>query len=707
MKKILMFATCVLFTASVYGQEDKTITQRLKEKYGFVCYHDTNGGWYSIKKGDYHSIWNEGACDLRGHEVIPPIWDDVNYGGAYYKVKKNGKVGIRGLNNEEIFPISKFDDILYHQMEEHSYCEVKIGLKVGAIDKQGNEVIPCEYDDINIHQIKEGGFANIEKNGKKGVYDIRQKSLLIPCVYDDIQSFSLKEQSFCNVTIGTLKGVYDTKQKKEIIPCKYDEIRSFELKDMDFCRVERDGLCGLVTKEGIIMVPCQYEEIEEGSLKSMNYCRIIKKGKYGVLNNKGEEIIACKYGYLTIGHRENTNVAFVQRDAVVKRAWYDENNHYKYHSDSFLVKGKVGVVDLSTQKEIIPCEYVDIQIADDNLFTFNQGGELPTSVQDEHYNYNKTTGGKWGCIDNTNMVLIPAEYDNPIDFKEGVAQVSKNGVTSLLPQPKKGTSLTFANSTISNDVDNNIPVTDKHSTDTFAFVIANENYTHLKGADYAINDGKVFAEYCKKTLGLPDNNVRYFENASYGNLLSAIKKIEDIASVYEGDATIIFYYSGLGTVDEQAKERYILPIDADITTVNKTGYNVQQLVEKLNALDTKGTLVLIDAPFSGTDRQGRPLTANRGVRISPKRFTPQNNILICFGDNGNECSYASSKYGHGLFTYGLLKKLKESKGNIIWKEWINGASALVKKTSTLEFSRTQNPSIIVSETNTKLPKTAF
>lgn len=697
-----------MFSAiAVLGQENKAVTQRLKEKYGFACYHDTNGGWYSINKVGYKEKGHDGACDLNGKEIIPPTYDDVNFGGTYYKVEKNGKVGIRGLNNEEILPISKYDDILYHQMAEHYYCEVKIGLKVGAIDKQGREVIPCEYDDISIHQIKEDGFANIEMNGKTGVYDIRLKSLLIPCVYDDIQSFSLKEQSFCNVTIGTLKGVYDTKQKKEIIPCKYDEIRSFELKDMDFCRVEKDGLCGLVTKEGKIMVACQYEEIEEGSLKSMNYCRIIKKDKYGVLNKKGEEIIPCKYGYLTIGYGEKTNFAFVQRDAVVKRAWYDENNNYKYHSDSFLVKGKVGVVDLSTQKEIIPCEYVDILIADDNLFTFNQGGELPTSIQDEYYNYNKTTGGKWGCIDETNKVLIPAEYDNPITFKDGVAQVSKDGVTGLLPHPQKGTSLTLANSAISNDVDNNIPISDKHNNDTFVFVIANENYIHLKGADYAINDGKVFADYCKKTLGVPDNNVRYFEDASYGNLLSAIKKIEDIAGVYEGDATIIFYYSGLGTVDEHSKERYILPVDADIATVSKTGYNVQQLLEKLNALETKGTLALIDAPFSGTDRLGKPLTANRGVRISPKKLIPQDNILICFGDNGNECCYASSKYGHGLFTYGLLKKLKESKGNIIWKEWINGASALVKKSSTLEFGRTQNPAIIVSDTNPNLSKISF
>lgn len=707
MKKILMFFTCVLFTASVYGQEDKAITQRLEEKYGFVCYHDTEGGWYSIKKGDYHSTGNEGACDLRGREVIPPIWDDVNYGGTYYKVKKNGKLGIRGLKNEEILPIGKYDDIMYHQMAEHDYCEVKIGLKIGVIDKQGNEVIPCEYDDISIHQIKQYGFAEVKKGGKKGVYDIRLKSILIPCMYDDIRSTSLKEQSFCNVAIGNLQGVYDTKTKREIIPCKFDDIRSFELKDMNFCRVEKDGLCGLVTKEGNMMVPCQYEEIEEGALISSDFCKIVYKDKYGVLNKNGEEVVPCKYGYITFDYSIKNNYAFVQPDAVVKQSYWDENDNYKFHSDTYIKKGKVGVVNLLTRKEIIPCEYVDIQMADDNLFTFNLGGELPTSIQDEYYNYNKTTGGKWGCIDETNKVLIPAEYDNPITFKDGVAQVSKDGVTGLLPHPQKGTSLTLANSAISNDVDNNIPISDKHNNDTFVFVIANENYTHLKGADYAINDGKVFADYCKKTLGVPDNNVRYFEDASYGNLLSAIKKIEDIAGVYEGDATIIFYYSGLGTVDEHSKERYILPVDADIATVSKTGYNVQQLLEKLNALETKGTLALIDAPFSGTDRLGKPLTANRGVRISPKKLIPQDNILICFGDNGNECCYASSKYGHGLFTYGLLKKLKESKGNIIWKEWINGASALVKKSSTLEFGRTQNPAIIVSDTNPNLSKISF
>lgn len=707
MKKKVLLIICIILSLSLYGQENKTVTKRLKEKYGIVCYIDTHGGWYSIKKGDYYSTGNEGACDLRGREVIPPIWDDVWYEGTYYKVKKNGKVGIRGLHNEEILPIDKYNDIWYYQMLEHYYCEVKIGSKYGVIDKQGNEVIPCEYDGVSVQQIKGRGFADVRKNEKKGVYDIRQKALIIPCIYDDIQSFSLKEQSFCNVTIGTLKGVYDTKQKREIIPCKYDEIRSFELKDMDFCRIEKDGLCGLVTKEGEIMVPCQFDEMEEGALQSSDFCRIIKKDRYGVLNRKGEEIIPCKYGYLTIETKENTKVAFVQQDAVVKRAYWDKNDNYKYHSDSYIKKGKVGVVNLLTQKEIIPCEYVDIHIADEDLFTFNVGGELPTFVQDEHYKINKTQGGKWGVIDTSNKVLITAEYDNPIQFKDGVAQVSKNGVSSLLPHPKSGSSLTIVNGYGSNDIDVNIPQTGKQNNETFAFIIANENYSSLSGSDYAINDGKIFADYCRKMLGLPENNVRYFEDASFGNINSAVKLMEDIANVYEGDASIIFYYSGLGFTDEQSKNRYLLPVDTDISTVSKTGYNLQLLVEKLNSLNTKTTLAIIDAPFSGTDRNGNAIVKNRGIRIVPKTINPKGNVLICLGSSGNECAYALSKYGHGLFTYSLLKQLKQNNASGTWGDWINNASILVKKESISKYNKTQNPYVIKSETNTTILKNHF
>lgn len=700
MKKILLFVLCTLFTTSVLGQENKAITDRLKAKYGFACYHDTKGGWYCVRKGGYDARGSEGACDLKGREVIPPIWDKVYFEETYYEIHKNGFVGIRDLNNKELLPCNKYSVVRWYQKSEYGgYCEVAVDGKYGVIDKNNKEVIPCMFDDVSVHQIQQGGYTEVRHDGKKGVYDVRKQSLVIPCKYDDLYSSSLKERPYCQVTSNSLRGVYDIKQGKEIIPCKYDDIRDFELMEMDFCRVEKGGLAGLVTKTGVQMTPCIYTDIEEGSLKKDDYCIIVKGNKYGILYKDGKEAIPCKYGYLRLEQKYN-KVAFIQKDAVVRRWYYDENT--KYHPSVYEKKGKIGVLDLNSKKEVVPCQYVDIQSADKGLYTFNVGGSLPTSMQNEDYSFNNeyytcniAEGGKWGCIDATGKELIAAQYDMPIRFKDGIAQVSKDGVSSLLPHPLTGSSLALSNDVAKSDIDDNIPQTGKTNGDTFAFIIANESYANLPDAIYASNDGKTFAEYCKKVLGLPENNVRYFENATYGNLVSAIKKVEDIANVYDGDATIIFYYAGLGYSDEKTKERYLLPTDGVLSSVTKTGYRVQEIMERFDGLDTKGTIVIFDAPFTGADREGKPLESNRGVRLVSKATKEQKNVLVCYGSANDECSYASSKYGHGLLTYGLLKKLKLSKGLCTLGEWLEDASILVKKEALSQLDKTQSPKIIV------------
>ena len=69
---------------------------------------------------------------------------------------------------------------------------------------------------------------------------------------------------------------------------------------------------------------------------------------------------------------------------------------------------------------------------------------------------------------------------------------------------------------IKSDVDENIPVTDRKSDDTYVLIIANEHYTFVDNVDYAIHDGEIFKEYCLKTLGVPEKQVWFYQDASGG-----------------------------------------------------------------------------------------------------------------------------------------------------------------------------------------------
>ena len=62
------------------------------------------------------------------------------------------------------------------------------------------------------------------------------------------------------------------------------------------------------------------------------------------------------------------------------------------------------------------------------------------------------------------------------------------------------------------DVDENIYKTSSINKETFVVIIANQDYHELSSVDFAINDGKIFKEYCNKTLGIPEQNIKYKEN---------------------------------------------------------------------------------------------------------------------------------------------------------------------------------------------------
>jgi uncharacterized caspase-like protein len=201
----------------------------------------------------------------------------------------------------------------------------------------------------------------------------------------------------------------------------------------------------------------------------------------------------------------------------------------------------------------------------------------------------------------------------------------------------------------------------------------------------------VFADYCKKTLGVPEKNVRYFEDATYGNVMGAMKKMQDIADVYEGDAKILVYFAGLGATNQQTGQRYLLPSDATLQNLNATGFSVAELQKTLNSMKTAKTLVILDVPFSNVDRNGKMLASARGVAIKAKPIDAQGNADIWISSQGNETAFASKDYNHGLFTFALLQQLQATKGTQPLDALFSGAAQWVGKHSLQLFDKVQTP----------------
>lgn len=253
---------------------------------------------------------------------------------------------------------------------------------------------------------------------------------------------------------------------------------------------------------------------------------------------------------------------------------------------------------------------------------------------------------------------------------------------------------------IKSDVDKDIPETGQEHKNTFALIIANEHYQDVAQVPNALHDGQIFAEYCEKTLGIPEDNLKYIEDATLNVIRRQLNWLTQVMEAHEGDAHVIVYYAGHGIPDESSKSAYLLPVDGYGTDVS-TGYSLDKLCTELGSKPAKSVIVLLDACFSGANRDGKMLASARGVAIKAKQESPQGNIVVFSAAQGDQTAYPYKEKGHGLFTYYILKKLKETRGKISLGELTEYVTTEVKKRSIIVNSKLQTPTASSSAKNWK------
>lgn len=246
------------------------------------------------------------------------------------------------------------------------------------------------------------------------------------------------------------------------------------------------------------------------------------------------------------------------------------------------------------------------------------------------------------------------------------------------------------------DVDIDLPVNSQNNRETFAFVIANENYQHLASVPYAEKDGSMFATYCRQILAMPDDNVRLINNASFLNIKNAVEEIKRIDQAFEGDANFVLYYSGHGVPDDKSRDAYLVPCDAPRADPAYC-MSLGDLYNSLGSLESKSVAVFLDACFSGASRDFSMLNGGeRGVALKPKPTTLSGNVVVLSATSGDQTAQPFVEKGHGLFTYYLLKALKESDGDITLGEIKNYVRQNVKRTSASSNLKDQTPTANIS-----------
>ena len=468
-----------------------------------------------------------------------------------------------------------------------------------------------------------------------------------------------------------------------------------------------DPTVGAINPKGEVIIPQgKYDAID---IVNYHYQRNVGpfylklhelNGRYGLADVEGKVIVPCRYDKIDI--KEQGILA--EEDDGNRSVWsYEGKELVKSNSLTFLLEEKF----IKTRKgekvfgaysyegeQVVPCEYEEVNWAADGIYIVKKDGKYGYYAQGRE--------------------LIPCIYDSVKPFVNDVATIKKDGEVRMLKNPLKDAAQILTDDNLlanrkkggpvlsrypppDSDVDKDIPVAKGKQEKVFAFIIANENYPKAP-VPYALNDGRIFREYCIQTLGLPNDNVNIYEDATFGNIIQAVEKMKSIADAYDGEASVIFYYAGHGLPDEKQSTAYLLPIDGNVSDIATTGYSLAKLYKELSVLKLKSSVVFLDACFSGAKREDDMLATGRGVAIKVKETAPQGKMIVFTAAQGDETAHQLEEKHHGMFTYFLLKELQATQGDVDLGTLTEHVTKQVRRQSVVINNKMQTPTVIPSQT---------
>ena len=218
------------------------------------------------------------------------------------------------------------------------------------------------------------------------------------------------------------------------------------------------------------------------------------------------------------------------------------------------------------------------------------------------------------------------------------------------------------------DVRKDIPETPTKNPNAVAVIIGNRDYANsgVPEVAYAENDALIVKQYLIQTLGYSEENIHYHINATkgvfeevFGNEATHKGRLYDYVAS-DGSSDVFIYYSGHGAPDIESKQPYLVPTDANPSTVEVGGYALKQLYLNLKQVPYRSATVVIDSCFSGMSASGALIPGAKGYGIPSVEISllPPEKSVIFTATNKRQVANEYNDKQHSLFTYFFLKALR-------------------------------------------------
>ena len=230
----------------------------------------------------------------------------------------------------------------------------------------------------------------------------------------------------------------------------------------------------------------------------------------------------------------------------------------------------------------------------------------------------------------------------------------------------------------------------------FALIIGNENYSPyglgLTNAEFAVHDADIFRLYAVGVLGVPEQNVFFRTDATTGILTGLIQRFTSAVNLSANIPEVFVYYSGHGMPGNIEGDSFLLPVDADLVSMNGA-VKLSVLMSDIALTKASKIIYFVDACFTGAGRNGNVLASSRGIRfvVSPKAI-PEKTVVFTAG-TAVQPALAFPQTSHGLFTYFLLSELRNNEKGVRLQKFSEDIYKNVSTTSLRLSGTLQNPSV--------------
>ncbi len=180
----------------------------------------------------------------------------------------------------------------------------------------------------------------------------------------------------------------------------------------------------------------------------------------------------------------------------------------------------------------------------------------------------------------------------------------------------------------------------------------------------AVNDAKAISEILQNEY-LFDTVITLVDKQATRN--NIIHELELLTTNVKSNDNVLIYYSGHGQYKKELNKGYWVPVDAKSNSIADFISN-NEVKTFMGGIPSKHTLLISDACFAGDIFRGRstesvPFNPNNLERYYREVYSKTSRLALTSG--GLEEVMDAGKEGHSIFTYYLIKALKENNKKLL------------------------------------------